>query len=65
MPNPSSYQIHPAIKILHGNSEVKEIIDRDTSYWNRALIYQIFNQEEAKKIISLPISRLGATDKII
>lgn len=53
------------MNFLPNNSKVKELINRDSGDWNRSLIYQVFKPEEIKKIITIPISKIGAANKLL
>lgn len=43
---------------------VEVLVDPTTRQWNRSLIYSIFNQPEALKIVSIPLSQSLPKDKI-
>lgn len=50
--------------ILGEEALVEELVDTTTRQWNRSLIYNVFNQQEALKIVSIPISHSLPRDKI-
>jgi hypothetical protein len=43
----------------------KDLIDEGARWWNVQLVKEIFNEEEAEKICSLPLSSHGHTNKLI
>jgi hypothetical protein len=49
---------------LRDEALVEELLDPDTRQRNRTLIYNVFNQQEALKIVSIPISQSLPKDKI-
>lgn len=65
VPTPSSFCIQPPIHHLPGSSKVEVLIDSEIGAWYRNLIYQLFTPEEARQILSIPLSHLGAADKLI
>ena len=54
---------HPTNKVLHAplnideEMMVSELLDPDLQWWDRALIMQNFNQEDADAILRVPFSR--------
>ncbi|XP_058746226.1 uncharacterized protein LOC131619104 [Vicia villosa] len=58
-------------KILYGasnmddNARVNDLIDGDLGVWKEGLILEKFSPDEAKNIISIPLSRVPTEDKII
>ncbi|XP_058787163.1 uncharacterized protein LOC131661587 [Vicia villosa] len=58
-------------KLLYGANNLKEnarvcdLIDRDLGGWKKEVIREKFSQEEAKMIVSIPLSRIPTDDKII
>lgn len=51
--------------ILNENSTVRDLIDQDLGKWNVGTINEIFNQNEALQITSIPLSRSVREDKLI
>lgn len=56
---PTSYEIQSPIRILDSEAKVSKLIDTDSKWWNIALIQEIFNPEEAKKICSMTLVWAG------
>lgn len=50
---------------LDQNAVVAELIDSDLRLWKRDIIFSVFNEFEAKYIVSIPISFRLLEDKII
>lgn len=59
-----SYCTQSPIKILDGESRVKEIINEENRRWNENFIYEIFKEYEVELIYSMPISKMGVEDKL-
>lgn len=54
--------------MLNSNATMSEIIDDNRGYWKEDLIdliSQIFKLGEAETICSIPVSQIGAEDKLI
>lgn len=62
---PTSYKVQASMHKLHREVYVRELINSPSVSWNKNLISQIFNQEEASLIHNFPISQFGLNDKII
>jgi len=56
MPNLESLRSKNDNCTLGEDALVEELLDTDNRQWNRTLIYNIFNQQEALKVVSIPIS---------
>lgn len=64
LPVPFSYCVESPIKTLHRDSRVSKLIDRVLGGWNLSLVNQMFNPEEVAIVSSIPLSKLGAIDKV-
>lgn len=47
LPNPSTYWIQSPVSLLDSIAKVESLIDLDTKFWNKQLIFQIFTNEGA------------------
>ncbi|XP_058757456.1 uncharacterized protein LOC131630719 [Vicia villosa] len=62
---------NPEFKLLFGTNNVGEedlvstLIDKDLGVWKREIIYESFSPDDAKKIVSIPLSRLPNDDKLV
>jgi hypothetical protein len=65
VPKPSTHKIQSPRVELGSHARVAEIIDHDTRRWKDDLISQVFMDDEAKIIKSIPLSPLPAEDSII
>ena len=65
IPSPSTYSIQSPVTILEHDAKVCSLIDDDTRWWNKPLIYSIFNNEEADIICSMPICPLQQHDRMV
>lgn len=61
--NQSLIVSNPLQKSLSPFAKVKELINPDTSFWNRKLISQKFSSKEAHTICSIPLSSFEAVDR--
>jgi hypothetical protein len=52
----TSYIVHSPPRVLPADALVRELIDHDSNWWNVSLITEIFNAEEVKAIMSIPLS---------
>lgn len=50
--------------MLEPEARVSALINSDTGDWDRSLVYQVFNEEEAATICNILISRAGAVDRL-
>jgi hypothetical protein len=64
IPRPFTYRIQSPCRVLHDEATVNELFDPDTGGWNRALINEIFVEEEAEIISNLPRSKYMRPDKL-
>lgn len=62
---PTTFWVQSPISSLDRETKEKELIDANTSWWKEHVIRQIFKQEEAEVICSLPLSRMGAEDQLV
>ncbi|CAK8577239.1 unnamed protein product [Lathyrus sativus] len=56
------------ISLMHGldsDAKVQELIDSDLCIWKNNLVQACFNQEEAKQILSIPISLRLPNDELV
>ncbi|XP_042950231.1 uncharacterized protein LOC122282336 [Carya illinoinensis] len=65
LPRYSTYMIQSPISLLDMDARVAGLINSGTREWKADLIDAIFNLEESKLILSLPISIRGASDKLM
>lgn len=56
--------IQPA-RNVNEDTKVRELIDIDLGEWNKELIFDSFAADEAKKILSIPLSHPPIDDKLI
>lgn len=52
------------VNVLDKTAKVACLVVSESKTWNRPLIAQIFSHEEAETICNIPLSLLGAIDKI-
>ena len=55
IPLPRVHLARSPISILNSQVTISELLDVDTSWWNTALVREIFNEEEAKTIYRLSV----------
>jgi hypothetical protein len=60
VPIPTTYEIQTPLRIIAPDSSVSVLIDRDQNWWKHQLVKEIFSEEEAKAILSIPI---GGTNR--
>jgi hypothetical protein len=65
LPRPTTYKTISPTRILDQHARVSELIDQTTRQWNVELISEIFLEEEAAVIRSLPLSPLPVEDRLI
>lgn len=65
LPTLSTFKVQSPVKLLNQDETVSELISHHIRSWDAELIDQVMNEEEAKVICSLPLSRLGSEDKLI
>ncbi|XP_042944738.1 uncharacterized mitochondrial protein AtMg00310-like [Carya illinoinensis] len=65
LPSPSSFSIQSPVSVLQVDAKVEELIDKQKGEWNEERIRAIFIQNEADQILSIPLSRGFAQDKVI
>jgi hypothetical protein len=56
---------HPPSRFLDREAKVCELIGRDLHKWNKDLLEALFNIEEVKAIMSIPLSNTNRSDTII
>jgi ribonuclease HI len=65
VPKASGGYIQSPVRVLDRNAVVSELLDRDANWWNTALIYEIFQAEEAELICDLVVSPRSREDRLI
>lgn len=60
-----TYKVQSSMRVLSKDGIVKDLIDNSTGEWNRPIVFQIFNSQEAKAILKLPLGRGRIEDKLI
>ncbi|CAJ2638124.1 unnamed protein product [Trifolium pratense] len=65
LPNQVGFKVWSRGEELENDALVSALIDPDTKQWNRQLVVQTFYPDEAKQILSIPISQRLPADKII
>jgi hypothetical protein len=55
IPSPSTQAIQSLVSILDREARVCSLIDTDSKWWNRQMIYAIFRKEEADLICGMAI----------
>jgi hypothetical protein len=63
LPSPTSFKVQTQVQVLHHDAKVADLIDPTTKGWKFQPIGEIFEQEEAKLICSLPLCPLMNNDK--
>ncbi|XP_042962354.1 uncharacterized protein LOC122296618 [Carya illinoinensis] len=63
--NPNSLTVVSPISSLQGDSRAKELIDNQKREWDEEKIRSIFSDDETEQILSIPLSKGKAQDKII
>lgn len=61
----STFQVQSPVKVLNQDATIRELINHDGKSWDEELIFQVLNEEEARTVCSLPLSKLGSEDKLI
>jgi hypothetical protein len=57
--------IHSPVHIHSQDAKVSALLDKDTNWWNMALVQQVFVAEEAELICGMAVSPRSAEDKLI
>ncbi|KAG6627966.1 hypothetical protein CIPAW_15G166300 [Carya illinoinensis] len=65
LPVPSSFSVQSPVRVLNSDAKVCELIGNGTRNWNHKLVREVFSKEEVSVICAIPLSRMGASDKII
>lgn len=65
LPTPSSFTPQFNCCNLATDAKVGDLIDLELKGWNKPLIYEHFNEDEAKVICNLPLGRYQKKDKLI
>jgi hypothetical protein len=55
LPVPSTFKVQSPVSVLSSDVYVRDLIDRDTRWWNISLVHDIFLQDEADLICGIPI----------
>ncbi|KAG6730953.1 hypothetical protein I3842_01G105500, partial [Carya illinoinensis] len=62
---PSTHMIQSPMSVLSKNSIVADLIDPHSRWWKVDLLHAIFQQEDIKEIMRLPVSIFPTADKLI
>lgn len=65
LPTPNTHCVQSPVRVLHIDSRVCDLINKQDGSWRVDFIAEIFNEEEAEVISTIPISRVGSYDKLI
>jgi hypothetical protein len=65
LPRPTTYKPISPRRILDQQAYVSDLIDQTTRTWNTGLISEVFLEEEAELIRSIPLSPLPVEDRLI
>jgi uncharacterized protein (UPF0128 family) len=65
MHSPSSYAIQSPISSLPAETRVAALIDFNRKEWNSVLVMAVLNEEEATKVLNIPLSRVFLDDRLI
>jgi hypothetical protein len=65
IPISSTYVIQSPPRLLDATSTVSELIDRDMMEWKKDLLEALFNYEEIKAILLVPLSNTNTSDVVI
>ncbi|XP_059454900.1 uncharacterized protein LOC132185097 [Corylus avellana] len=55
IPSPVTYAVQSPVHILESDARVCSLIDENTKWWNKELVYNILCKEEADIVCSMPI----------
>ncbi|XP_042944640.1 uncharacterized protein LOC122278525 [Carya illinoinensis] len=64
VPSSSSHLLQSPMKMLPAEATIKQLIKEGSGKWNKELINEIFNKEEAEAIGNIPLSKMGTKDKM-
>lgn len=65
IPSNSHFKILYGAPRVNKNDCVSTFIDSDLGVWKREVVFEKFSVEEAKKIVSIPLSRVPNEDKMV
>jgi hypothetical protein len=65
LPTPSTFAVQSPVRVLRLSTQVVDLIDSDSGWWNVDLIRTIFNPKEAEVICGLVLSPLKQSDKLV
>jgi hypothetical protein len=65
IPLPSTFKVQSPERILNSDATVSVLIDKDLRWWNVSLIHEIFLQDEAALICSIPICPGSQRDRLV
>ncbi|KAG6629363.1 hypothetical protein CIPAW_14G079800 [Carya illinoinensis] len=65
LPSPSTSQVQTVPNRIGSEATVSILIDEEKQIWKKELIGDVFNQDEARLICSIPISSRNVEDKRI
>lgn len=50
-----SYYVQSPVWMIDGDAKVEELIQQNRGEWNEELVTNIFNEDEAEQILSIPL----------
>jgi len=65
LPTPTTYSVQSYPRIIDENAHVADLINVETQCWKADLIRSVFEEEEAKVIINIPLSPMLPSDRLI
>ncbi|XP_062147743.1 uncharacterized protein LOC133856702 [Alnus glutinosa] len=65
LPTPTSYTVQSHHRVIPDSCIVSMLIDHEVCGWNSGLITEIFNPEEAKVIVTLPLCPTLPPDRLV
>jgi hypothetical protein len=65
LPTPTSYTVQSHPRVIPDSCTVSMLIDHEVCGWNSGLIIEIFNPEEAKVIVTLPLCPTLPPDRLV
>jgi hypothetical protein len=63
--SPSSHAIQSPISSLPAETRVAALIDFNKKEWNLDLVREVFSEEEATKVLNIPLSPVFPIDRLI
>jgi hypothetical protein len=65
IPLPSTFKVQSPVRILNSDATVSALIHRDLRWWNVSLVHEIFLQDKAELICSIPICPGSQRDRLV